>query len=340
MARHFPQATIYTLFHERAAMPTDLSSHRVVSSFLDRIPGAKHRHRFMLPLMPAAIRSLRLDPVDLVISSSHCVAKAVRVPAGAKHLSYVHAPLRSMWDRFDDYFGPGRASLATRTAAVALRPSLQAWDVLTASGVDRFVANSRHVASQIAERYHRHASVLSPPVEVDRFTSQSLEGTGQGGYFLVMGALAPYKRVDLAIDAFSHLGVPLWVAGSGQMALRNVPSNVRVLGQVRDDELPDLYRNARALIFPGVEDFGLTPLEAMATGRPVIAYRSGGVLDTVTPQTGMFFDSQTAEALVQAVREFDGWERSFSPAAARNRALQFNERAFLAGLDAEIKALG
>lgn len=341
MARKFPHATIYTLFHDAESMPPDIATHRVVSSFLNRLPGARQRHRFMLPMMPAAIRSLRLEPVDLVISSSHCVAKAVRVPQGAKHLSYIHAPLRYMWDRFDDYFGPGQATPAIRTAAKIARPLLQAWDVVSASGVDRFVANSRHVAAQIAQRYHRHSSVLAPPVELERFTDASLKGTGQGGYFLMLGALAPYKRVDLAIEAFRKLRLPLWVAGSGQAeaVVRQVPENVRVLGQVDDASLPQLYRNARALIFPGVEDFGLTPLECLATGRPVIAFRGGGVLDTLTESTGLFFDEQTAQHLVAAVHQFETWERTFDPAAARARALIFKETAFLDGLDAEIRAV-
>lgn len=340
MARRFPEATIYTLFHEASAMPAELRSRRVVSSFLDRLPGARDRHRFMLPLMPAAIRSLELEPVDLVISSSHCVAKAISVPRGAKHLSYVHAPLRYMWDRFDDYFGPGRASLGVRAAATALRPALQAWDVLTAAGVDRFVANSHHVAAQISQRYHRHAAVVAPPVELSRFTAGGVEGTGQGGYFLVLGALAPYKRVDLAIEAFTRLGLPLWVAGSGQLRLgTNLAPNIRVLGQVDDDQLPGLYRNARALIFPGLEDFGLTPVEAMAAGRPVIAFRGGGALDTVTPSTGLFFEQQTVESVIGAVQAFDRFEATFSPAAARAQALRFDEATFLRGLEHEIKAV-
>ncbi len=340
MARRFPQATIYTLFHQADAMPAELASHRVVSSFLDRLPGARSRHRFLLPLMPAAIRSLQLEPVDLVISSSHCVAKGVKVPAGARHLSYVHAPLRYMWDRFDDYFGPGRSSPVVRAAALAARPALQAWDVVTAAGVDRFVANSHHVANQIAARYHRHASVVAPPVELGRFAHTPLEGSGQGGYFLVLGALAPYKRVDLAIDAFRKLGLPLWVAGSGQSSLpKDLPPNIRVLGQVEDSQLPQLYRNARALIFPGLEDFGLTPLESLATGRPVIAFNAGGVRDTLTLKTGVFFEDQTVASLVAAVRSFDAWEKSFTPADARARSLAFDERAFLEGLEREMTAL-
>jgi glycosyltransferase involved in cell wall biosynthesis len=342
LAELFPDAPIYTLFHDPQAMSEHFAQRRVVSSFLDSLPGARRRHRQFLPLMPAAIRSLDVGAVDLVISSSHCVAKGVRVPKGARHLSYVHAPLRYMWDRFDDYFGPGRASWPVRVAATALRPGFRAWDEATAGGVDRFVANSAHVASQIAERYRRFATVVPPPVELERFTAHGLEGTGQGGYFLCMGALAPYKRVDLAIEAFSQLELPLWIGGSGQAEswLRQLPSNVKVLGQVSDAELPALYRNARALVFPGLEDFGITPLEAQASGRPVIAFGAGGALETVTPRTGVFFGEQTVVSLVEAVRRFEAFEPGFVPAEARTQAQRFSKAAFQAGIRREVEALG
>ncbi|MCA2980982.1 MAG: glycosyltransferase [Myxococcaceae bacterium] len=342
LAELFPAAPVYTLFHDAVAVPPERFGGRpIVTSFLDRIPGARQRHRQFLPLMPAAIRSLDVGAVDLVVSSSHCVAKGVRVPAGARHLSYVHAPLRYMWDRFDDYFGPGRASEPVRLAARALRPGLRAWDVATAATVDRFVANSAHVAAQIAERYRRFATVMHPPVELERFVEAPLTELGQGGYFLCLGALAPYKRVDLAIEAFGRLGLPLWVAGSGQAAstLRALPPSVKVLGQVPDAEVPELYRNARALVFPGLEDFGITPLEAQACGRPVIAYGAGGALETVTSRTGVFFHEQTVDAVVAAVRAFEVFERGFSPAEARAQAQRFTRAAFQAGLWREVQAL-
>ena len=343
MAELFPSAPIFTLFHDPKDMPAALESHRIVSSALDRIPGARSRHRQMLPFMPAAIRALDLGEVDLVISSSHCVAKGVRVPGGAKHLSYVHAPLRYMWDRFDDYFGPGRASRPVRLAARALRPVLQAWDVHTSSSVDRFVANSAHVARQVAERYHRTARVIHPPVELERFTGGSLEGTGEGGYFLCLGALAPYPRIDLAIEAFRDSGRELWICGSGQSGkwLHDLPPNVKALGQVSDEHLPALYRGARALIFPGVEDFGITPLEAQACGRPVIAFAQGGALETVTTQTGVFFAQQTVEALRTALAEFDGFEAGFEPSDARAQASRFSKASFQrALLDELVLTLG
>lgn len=342
LAELYPQAPIYTLFHDAAAMPPSLEEHPIVSSFLDRFPGARSRHRQFLPLMPAAIRSLELGPVDFVISSSHCVAKGVRIPEGARHLSYVHAPLRYMWDRFDDYFGPGKASPLVRLSARALRPAFQAWDVATAASVDRFVANSAHVAAQIAERYQRFATVLHPPVELERFTGSSLDASGKGGYFLCLGALAPYKRIDLAIDAFRKLGWPLWIGGSGQSEawLRSLPSNVKVLGQVSDAELPALYANARALVFPGLEDFGITPLEAQACGRPVIAYRGGGALETVTDRTGLFFGEQTVDSLLGALEAFETFEATFVPAQARAQAQRFTKQAFQAGIQREVEALG
>jgi glycosyltransferase involved in cell wall biosynthesis len=208
--------------------------------------------------------------------------------------------------------------------------------------VDRFVANSAHVARQIARLYGREATVVHPPVELERFSALSLQGSGQGGYFLCLGALAPYKRIDLAIETFAQLGLPLWVGGSGQQSswLRSLPPNVRALGQVPDADLPALFRGARALVFPGEEDFGLTPLEAQAAGRPVIAYGRGGALETVTEQTGVFFGEQTVASLVNAVRQFEGREESFAPAAARRQAARFTLQAFLTGIRAELACLG
>lgn len=329
IAELFPEAPIYTLFHDPTSLPAEIERHPIVESLLGRMPLSKRRHRHFLPVMPLAIRTMDVGPVDLVISSSHCVAKGIRVPRGARHLSYVHAPLRYMWDRFDDYFGPGRASMPVRLGAKLIRPALQWWDVSSSLSVDRFVANSAHVATQIAQRYQRFASILHPPVELDRFAQVKGRG-GEGDYFLCFGALAPYKRIDLAIAAFERLGWPLWIGGAGQETkwVSRVPKNVRVLGQVPDAALPELYRNARALVFPGIEDFGLTPLEAQASGRPVIAFRGGGALETVTEQTGLFFREQTVDALVAVLRSFDEFENRFDPDAARAHAMRFSKERF------------
>jgi glycosyltransferase involved in cell wall biosynthesis len=338
IAELFPEADLYTLIFDPGRFPPAIASRPVRTSLLQRLPGVARYYRHLLPLLPAAIRSLRLERYDLVISSSHCVAKGVRVPPGARHLSYVHAPMRYMWHQYDDYFGPGRAPPLTRAAARAVRPFLRRWDVASSAGVDRFVANSRHIASKIRAYYGREAAVIHPPVDLDRF-SRDPPGDGRGGYFLWLGAFAPYKRVDLAVEAFRRLGAPLWIAGSGQQRLGALPANVRLLGQVNDAEVPALYRDARALVFTGEEDFGLTPLEAQASGRPVIALRRGGAIETVTPETGLFFDEPSPDALVAAVQSFEAWERSFVPARARAHAARFSKERFQAELLAEVTKL-
>ncbi|ADO72950.1 glycosyltransferase [Stigmatella aurantiaca] len=339
----FPGADIYTLIHQPGTMPPLIEDRRIYTSFLQDIPGIHTRYRHFLPLFPRAIESFRLEGYGLVLSSSHCVAKGIRKPPGARHLGYIHAPMRYMWDLFDDYFGPGRASLPVRTAARSVRPWLQRWDRRTSAGVDRFVANSQHIAGKIHRFWGREASVVHPPVALERFCAGPLEGTGQGGYFLWLGAFAPYKRLDIALEAFRALEAELWVVGTGQEASKltsgALPPHIRFLGNVPDAELPTLYRNARALLFTGEEDFGITPLEAQATGRPVIAYAKGGVLETVTPRTGLFFSEQTPEALATAVRQFDDWERAFVPAEARAQAQRFSRQAFLHGMEAEVEAL-
>lgn len=337
----YPDADLFTLVHVPGSVPSAIERRRIHTSFLQRIPSIQRRYRHFLPLMPAAIESFDLSSYELIISSSHCVAKGVRKPPGAKHLSYVHAPMRYMWDLFDDYFGPGRASLPVRAAATALRPWLQRWDRRSALGVDRFVANSRHIARKIETLYGRSASVVHPPVELDRFGTQPLSGTGRGGYFLWLGAFAPYKRLDIAIEAFRRSGLPLWVAGSGQESSRfgNVPPNVRMLGQVPDEAVPALYRDARALLFTGEEDFGIVPLEAQACGRPVIALARGGALETLTERTALFFFEQTPEALAAAVTRFEAWEASFRPEDARANAMRFGRAGFLDALSAELRAL-
>lgn len=383
LVRLFPEAEISTLLHVPGELPEGLSSRVAHTSFLQRVPGIERRYRHFLPAMPAAIASLEIPDCDLVISSSHCVAKGLRVPRGARHLSYVHAPMRYMWERFDDYFGPGRASRPVRAAATLFRRPLQLWDVRSARGVDRFIANSHHIAAQVRALYGRDCAVVHPPVELERFllteasideassreavsteagatvpddaspadreplTSRRPEASVQGrhgsdGYFLWFGAFAPYKRLDVALEAFRRLPHTLWVAGSGpgeDMLRRGAPPNVRFLGRVGDDEVPHLLANARALLFTGVEDFGIVPLEAQATGRPVIALAHGGALETVTEETGVFFDTATPAALASAVRSFVSREGSFDPAAARANARRFSEEAFAEGMRREIAAV-
>jgi glycosyltransferase involved in cell wall biosynthesis len=345
MLELFPDADLFTLIHQKGALPESIESRRPRVSALDRLPGIHRRYRHFLPLLPWAVSTLKLRGYDLVISSSHCVAKGVAIPPGARHLSYVHAPMRYMWDRFDDYFGPGRAGLVTRSAARALRPWLQRWDRSSSAAIDRIVANSRNVADKVQRFWGREASVVHPPVELDRFASAPLP-QGRGHYFLCAGAFAPYKRVDRVIETFRALGPkwPLVVAGSGQdqSKLSAAPGaeHIRFVGQVSDEELVRLYREARAMVFAADEDFGITPLESLASGRPVIALSKGGALETVTEETGIFFPEQTVESLSQALRQFVREEERFKPASLRARALQFSKAAFQEALMREVAAVG
>jgi glycosyltransferase involved in cell wall biosynthesis len=342
LVRLFPGSEIFTLLRVPGSVGPDVESRPVHTSPLQRVPGIEHRYRALLPLMPAALRFLDLRGFDLVISSSHCVAKGARVPPGIPHLAYVHSPMRYMWDQFDAYFGPGRASLPVRLAAAASRPALQAWDRRTAADPDTLVANSHHVARRIAQFWGREADVIHPPVDLARFGIAPPHVQAQRGYFLWLGALAPYKRVGLAVEAFRRTGQVLWIAGDGQDArlLRaGLPPNVRWLGKVPDADVPELYRGARALVFPGEEDFGIAPLEALASGRPVIALARGGALETLTPETGLLFDTPEPEALVEALRQFESFERSFEPARARARAEIFSEERFRAAVQRKVEAL-
>lgn len=340
LVRLFPDSEIFTLLHVPGSVGPDVEARPIHTSPLQRVPGVAHRYRTLLPLMPAAMRFLDLRGFDLVISSSHCVAKGAHVPRGVPHLAYVHSPMRYMWDQFDAYFGPGRASLPVRWAAAASRPALQAWDRRTAADPDAMVANSHHVARRISRFWGREADVIHPPVDLARFAPES--PAGQGGYFLWLGALAPYKRVDVAVEAFRRTGQQLWIAGAGQdgrLLRTGLPPNVRWLRKVPDAEVPGLYRGARALVFPGEEDFGIAPLEALASGRPVIALARGGALETLTPDTGLLFDAPAPEALVEALGRFDAFERTFQPAQARARAEQFSEERFRDAIRGKVEAL-
>jgi glycosyltransferase involved in cell wall biosynthesis len=329
----FPRAELFTLIYQEGKISPKIASLKRHTSWLQNIPGAVERYRHFLPLMPAAIESFDLSGFDLVISSSHCVAKGIRKAPGAVHVSYVHAPMRYIWDRYDDYFGPGKSSPMVRLAARAVRSRLQKWDRAASSEkrVDALVANSKFIASQIERAYGRKASVVYPFADLKRFTLPRQPGPN----YLMVGAFAPYKRVDLAIEAFNHLKLPLKIVGSGQdeKKLRAMAGpNVEFLGSQTNEQIAQLFATCKAFIFPGLEDFGITPVEAMASGAPVIAYGEGGASETVTPEAGILFKPQSVDALIDAIRKIESGEAQISQRACELRAAEFSREAFQKGL--------
>jgi glycosyltransferase involved in cell wall biosynthesis len=328
LARLFPKAPLFTLLHVEGSVAPELEAREIHTTFLQWLPGVARRYRQYLPLFPAAAASIDLQGFDLVISSSHCVAKAVKAPPGALHLCYCHTPMRYVWDRYHDYFGPGRLEGLASLAVPVIAEGLRAWDVATSSRVDRFAANSRHVAARIERYYGREAEVIPPPVDTAFFTPG---GEGAGDYDLVVSALAPYKRVELVLEAYAGTGRRLKIVGSGpeEAGLKAAaPKEAEFLGHVPDERLRALYRGCRAVVMAGVEDFGIVPLEAMACGRPAVVFAEGGGAESVVDgRTGVVFHEPTPEALRAAVASLDG--RPFDRLALRAQAEAHGTGVFL-----------
>jgi glycosyltransferase involved in cell wall biosynthesis len=318
-------ADVYTSVYDREQWQQQLAGRTVRASFLDRIPGARRHYPKLLPLMNTAFESFDLADYDLVVSSSHSCAKNVLTSPGALHVCYCHTPMRHAWEpRFLD--GEDLGTVA-RTAARVLMPGLRRRDLAGASRPDVFVANSHHVAGRIQKYYRRDAEVIAPPIEIDRHLASPRDPSD---YYLVMGRVVPYKRVDLALAACAQLGRRVKVVGSGRAldAARKVAGpDAELLGFVPDDELAPLLAGARAVLFPGEEDFGIVPVEAQAAGVPVIAYGSGGIRDSVVDGvTGVFFDRQTVGSLAQAILAFE--ELDLDEAAIRQNARRFAPERF------------
>jgi glycosyltransferase involved in cell wall biosynthesis len=346
----YPDADVYTLIYEprklSPALQQKLSRTKVHASFLNFLTVTRKKYRQLLPILPFAIRSFDLYPYDLIVSSSHCVAKGVKKRPGAVHVSYIHAPMRYMWDRFEDYFGKGRIAPLFRWVALVLRPFLQGWDRATAKKerIDVLLANSNFIGEQVERCYGRESKTIYPFARLERFNQDRVVS----GYYLMVGAFAPYKRTDLAIRAFARLGLPLKIVGSGQdeealLALKESlrAPNIEFIKKPSNAEIEKLYAGCKAFIFPGKEDFGITPLEAMASGAPVVAFGEGGACETVTKATGILFKRQTVDALIEAVMDIESGRKVFLQSECRERARFFTEARFKSEILAVIQsALG
>lgn len=346
LARLFPEAPIFTLVHAPGAIHPELERHPIHTSLIQRLPGAPRRFRQYLPLFPAAMAALDLRGFDLVLSTSHCVAKAARTRHDQTHVSYIHTPMRYVWDQMPHYLAALPAKALTEAPARLGAALLRRWDVASARRPDVLLANSEFVRSRIRRVWAREAEVVYPPVDVDFFAAAPARA--RRGY-LVVSALVPYKRVDVAIELARRRGLPLTVIGDGperERLARSAPPNVDLVRAASREQLRDAYASHEALLFCAEEDFGIVPVEAMAAGCPVVAYGAGGALETVIATgpraTGAFFAAPDAGALAAAV---DGLaEQRARGACARDallaRARQFDRTTFVARIRSVLASAG
>jgi len=328
LAEIFPDAPIYTLFHFPGSQAGSLEARGIHTSFLQRLPFLRKRYRLYLPLFPLAIELFDLTDYDLVISSSHCVAKGVIPGPDSLHLSYVHSPVRYAWNQYSAYFSPRDLSFFSRLAVPRVIHRLRIWDVASSARVDHFIANSANVARRIMRYYRRAADVIHPPADTDFYTLPA--AAPDRSYYLIVSALVPYKKIGLAVEVFNTSGEPLRIVGTGpdfrKLAKRARP-NIEFLGQVPADRLRELYRGALALLMPGEEDFGIAAVEAQACGAPVVAYGRGGVLESVIPgETGIFFSDPSPAGLRDALDNFKGMK--FNSSVLRSNAMHFSRSLF------------
>ncbi len=337
LAEGFPRAQVCTLFCRREMISERITRHPIHTSLLQKLPGIAGYYRNLLPIFPLAIRSIPMPPAELAISTSHCVAKAFSRDPGTPQLCYCFTPMRYAWTFYDEYFGRSRLKAA---AARPLLAALRAWDRRTARDITHVTAISNHVQTRIRDAWQRDSDVVYPPADTERCTPFSGPSRPAADAFdLLVSALVPYKRVDLAVDAYRRLGRKLVVVGSGssfQHCKAQAPENVTFTGWLDDDAVLDLYRRCRMLVFPGEEDFGIVPVEAQACGKPVVAFARGGATETVVDGvTGIFFHAQTSDALAEAVETCAS--RHWDADAIRSHALRFGEQPFIDGMDTVIQ---
>ena len=335
LCERYPQAELFTLVHVRGSVSPVIERRPIHTSFVQHLPLVKRWYRHYLPVFPTAIEQFSFDRFDLVVSLSHCCAKSIVHPSRVKHLCYCLTPMRYAWDQFDAYFGPQRAGPLGSAVMRPVMARLARWDRDTADRADRYVAISHYVAGRIRRYYNREPIVIYPPVDTDYFQP---DGSQPQRFALVVSALVPYKRIDLAIAACRLAGVPLKIAGDGPeraSLARLAAPDVQFLGRVPDEEIRALYRSAAITLLPGEEDFGIVPLEAQSCGRPVVALGGGGALETVIAgDTGILVHEATPEAFAAGIT--DALNRRFDPAVIRRHAERFSRQRFADEMAAQI----
>ena len=327
----YPDATLFTLVRIPGQVSPRIERRRIRTSVVQAIPSAGRIYRTLLPLFPAAVEMFDLDAYDLVISSSHCAAKSVVAPARAVHVCYCHSPMRYAWDQFDAYFGPAQVGPWRSRLLRHLMAGMARWDAATAARVDRFLANSQYVAGRIQRYYNRRSTVVYPPVDTAFYTPEPAATGGSDAGYLVVSALVPYKRLDLAVEACGRAGGSLTVVGRGpelERLQRLGGNSVRFTGWLADADVRDLYRRATAVLLPGVEDFGMVPVEAQACGTPVVALAEGGAAETIVDGvTGVLVDQPSADAFADGLRRVRSMK--LDRAAIRANAMRFSRERFM-----------
>lgn len=328
----FPHAPVYTLVYDPKRLQMPIQERRLRTSFLQKMPGTQRSHRyFPLALMPLAIEQFDFSSYDVVISATHSFGKGIITSPKTLHISYCFTPTRYAWDNSHKYVREFSQNPIFQRLVPFAVSYVRMWDYYASQRVDQYVTISNHVARRIKKYYGRESVVIPPPVDIDRFSVASQDD----GYYLVVSRLVPYKRVDLAIEAAEKLGRSLKIAGTGpelEYLKRRAGKHVEFLGFVPDEDLPGLYSGAKALLFPQEEDFGITPLEGAATGKPTIAYNAGGAKETVIAgKTGLFFEDQKAESLARAMEASERiqWNSEY----IRDHAERYTKQRFLQAMD-------
>jgi glycosyltransferase involved in cell wall biosynthesis len=325
-AEIYPDAPIYTLFHFPGSQIPDIEQKQIVSSFIQKLPFLNKKYRFYLPLFPMAVELFDLQEYDFIISSSHCVAKGAIPRPDALHVCYVHSPMRYAWNQYSSYFSPEMLGFFSRRIIPPIIHRLRIWDESSSHRVDHFISNAKAVADRIFKYYRRPAEIIYPPVDTEFFEPGEVEED----YFLIVSALVPYKRIEVAIETFNRTGQHLKIVGQGpdyKKIKKHAKSNIEFLGSISSEDLLQTYQKSRALVMPGEEDFGINSLESQACGVPVVAYGRGGAKETVRPgETGLLYGEPSCEGLSAALDKFK--DMTFNKTIIRANAIKFSRDTF------------